>query len=151
MKEAEPIAKCLPEDLQVMKNAVELWRKTRTKQGPMPKELWLAAAELAKKHGVTPVAKCAGLAHGTLSEHVRQANPQTKLRPVNNPSEQTQISGSRQAHFMEVITAPSIAKNQEVIIELCNGDGAQMTIRLPSGEVDLSALCTSFWSQKCCS
>jgi hypothetical protein len=52
------------------------WRATRTHRGaPMPAALWVAAVDLARRHGLTATARALGLDYGTLKRRLAALDP----------------------------------------------------------------------------
>jgi len=47
----------LPANVKAVANRIEKWRRTRRKRSPMPEQLWLDAAVLARSHGVYRVSQ----------------------------------------------------------------------------------------------
>lgn len=108
------------------------WRRTRPKRGPMPAELWKEAADLARLHGINPVAQALCLNYYSLKRHLN-------LVVRNTPSPQ---AASRPA-FVELAVVPS-AQTDECRVELERTDGARMKLWL-SRQTDLLELVESFW------
>ena len=68
--EQQPILTAKP-NLEEIKSQLENWRKNKTnKREPIPKELWQAAAELARAHSIATVSKALRLRYATLKEHI---------------------------------------------------------------------------------
>jgi hypothetical protein len=97
----------------------------------MPEELWLAAAELARGHGVNPIAEALNLNYYGLKRRVAEsAKEGTPAGPV----------------FVEV-PRPLPMPPSACVVELAHPDGAKMTIRMDAGR-DLVALSQLFWSRR---
>lgn len=57
--------------LEELKNQLEDYRKNKSyNREPIPKELWQAAADLAKKHSIATVSKELRLRYASLKEHM---------------------------------------------------------------------------------
>lgn len=57
--------------LEELKNKLENYRKNKSYQKePIPKELWQAAAELARKHSIATISKELRLRYASLKEHI---------------------------------------------------------------------------------
>ena len=57
--------------LEELKNQLEDYRKNKSyHREPIPKELWQAAADLAKKHSIATVSKELRLRYASLKEHM---------------------------------------------------------------------------------
>jgi hypothetical protein len=61
-----PEAKKIIEDLEPLRQRLEEFRRTRTKRGALPEQLWQEAAQAARRHGVNLTAKVLGLAYSGL-------------------------------------------------------------------------------------
>lgn len=107
---------------------IELWRKTRPKRGLMPEGLWREAAQLARIHGVNPIARALGLDYYSLKGHaIRCSRPDRASSPA----------------FVEVsVCGPALST--ECVVEMERPDGARMRIRF-AGQDHLVALSDSFW------
>ena len=68
--EQQPILTAKP-NLEEIRSQLENWRKNKTnKREPIPKELWQAAAELARAHSIAMVSKVLRLRYASLKEHI---------------------------------------------------------------------------------
>ncbi len=110
----------------------EHWRATRTKRSPMPEPLWDAAVELAQAEGIYPIARALAVNYQTLKCRVAMASNGNSRTP---------------AGFVELTPMPangSVSRG-ELVLELSSGDGATLTIRLPSEhEFDIERLAEAF-------
>lgn len=111
---------------------IERWRATRTKRSPMPEPLWDAAVELAQAEGIYPIARALAVNYQTLKCRVAMASNGNSRAP---------------AGFVELTPMPangSVSRG-ELVLELSSGDGATLTIRLPSErELDVERLAEAF-------
>ena len=111
---------------------IERWRATRTKRSPMPEPLWDAAVELAQAEGIYPIARALAVNYQTLKCRVAMASNGNSRTP---------------AGFVELtpIPASGSVSRGELVLELSSGDGATLTIRLPSErEFDVERLAEAF-------
>lgn len=123
----------LSRQLQDLRWRIEQWRATRQKLGPMPAALWEEATSLARRHGVSPVARALGVGYEALRERVQAGDTGARSTPTS--------SG-----FVEVSAASLMAPSTGAIIELVSGSGARLTIKLPDrNALDLAAVVESFW------
>ena len=67
----------LPRRLEEARGRFEEWRKTRSRMGPIPEELWTEAASCAAEYGAYRTASALGLDSGKLK---RRVNPARKAR-----------------------------------------------------------------------
>ena len=111
---------------------IERWRATRAKRSPMPEPLWDAAVELAQAEGIYPIARALAVNYQTLKCRVAMASNGNSRTP---------------AGFVELTPMPangSVSRG-ELVLELSSGDGATLTIRLPSErEFDVERLAEAF-------
>jgi hypothetical protein len=116
------------------------WREGRQRGDRIPPQLWEAAADVAREHGVPRVAhrlrlNAAGL-HKRLESAVGDA-----------PGELTE------PEFVELLTVPAAAATEastssvhECVVELHNARGARMRVELNAGGLaGLTHLCRAFW------
>jgi hypothetical protein len=99
---------------------------------PMPEELWAAAAQIARRHGVYPTARALGLEYN-------------KLKRLTQPSGQAQ-KGLPAPTFVELIAAQP-ASGSECRIEMEGPRGGRLKIELPKASEELVVgLCRVVWS-----
>ncbi|MFC1482345.1 hypothetical protein ACFL51_00915 [Myxococcota bacterium] len=136
----------LPKDIRKVRDSVERWRQTRRKRSPMPKELWESAAALARKHGVSPVARALGVDYASLKKHAKQgAAPAAKRRRRRTP----EASGFVELSAAQLATASRAAESHRTEVELTDEDGRRLSIRLANGEtVDVVGLAEAFLSRR---
>ena len=111
---------------------IERWRATRTKRSPMPEPLWDAAVELAQAEGIYPIARALAVNYQSLKCRVAMASNGNSRTP---------------AGFVELTPMPAkgSVSRSELVLELSSGDGATLTIRLPSEhEFDVERLAEAF-------
>lgn len=114
----------LPSEVVELKERVEEWRRTRTVLSPMPAELWDAAAELARKHGVWRIATELRLGYTTLKKRMLSA-------------EGVQTTSVREGGgFVEVPVGGLLGGVSlgGAVVEFSPGDGSRLTIRLSPGD-----------------
>ena len=119
----------VPADIQEARQQFENWRYGRKRGERIPADLWVAAVELAKQHGVWPTAKALRLDHSRLK------------RRVGN-DEGDEKSGA----FVELI--PQGAMLCGCTVEMEDGRGARMRIELKGAAADVTALSRIFWSER---
>ena len=116
------------------------WRRTRTKLGAMPVELWEAAAGLAAKHGVYAVARAVGVEYSALRRRVEALDrPGLAKRSELAPA------------FVEFrpLSRDDSTPPVETILELSDGGKRRMTIRVSAGAaVDVAQVVNAFWSRR---
>jgi len=118
--------------MEQTRRRVQRWRETRRAGMPMPEELWAAAAKLAQRHGVYPIARALNLEYNKLKRLSQSAGQTRKALP--SPA------------FVELL-APQPAGVSECRIELEGPYGRRMKIELPAvASADLVVgLCRVVW------
>jgi hypothetical protein len=101
----------------------------------MPEPLWEAAVDLARTHGVNPVARALGLDFYGLKDRLqRSGNPVPR----------------RQQTFVEVAVegaGPVGSVSPMIVVEMVRADGGRMRVELASAEV-LLRLSETFWVRR---
>jgi hypothetical protein len=119
--------------IEPLRQQIETWRRTRARNEPMPEAMWVVATGLAKEYGVSPVQRILridyrGLEYRALG--VRKAG--SKAGPVR-------------AAFVE-LPAPPSARRAEHSVELEDGAGRRMTVKVCGGNLaELLPLAQAFW------
>jgi len=65
----------LPDDVRAVYERFEAWRQSRSNRSRVPADLWIAATELARRHGVHRVARALGLNDTALKQRTLAAAP----------------------------------------------------------------------------
>ena len=109
-----------PAQLQPLAQRLKAWRATRTPGQRIPDELWRAAADLARVHGLSRTATVLRLSYHDL---------QRRLSGVRGPSRRRVPAPT----FFELAPPPSPADPGEGgTLELVRASGARLTLRLPN-------------------
>jgi hypothetical protein len=104
----------IPEALVPLQQQFEQFRATHPPRSKLPQTFWSAATELAKEHGLYPVAHALRLDYMGLKKRVGSS-----ARRRRTPT---------QPRFVELI-APPTAKLDECVIEFESARGAKMRIQ----------------------
>jgi len=124
----------LSADVKAVGARIETWRRTRKKRSPMPKELWRAAAVLARSHGVYRISEALRVRYETLRSWTAKSGPMKAKKQA------------AAAGFVEV-ALPEPPAVDGAVVELADDDGAKLTIRLPAGTtVDVAGLASAWRS-----
>jgi hypothetical protein len=122
-----------PLQLQRLAQRLKAWRATRTRSQRIPDELWRAAADLARVHGLSRTAAALRLSYYDLKRRLVAGRIQRRRRVTPAP-------------FVEVAPpawAPGLGEHGTV--ELVQASGARLTLRLPNASAsDLLALVPLF-------
>lgn len=126
----------LPAEVGEVQVQIEQWRQNRAKRGAMPAELWRAAAGLAKRHGINPIARTLRLSYESLKTHV------VSLRDIGTPPNQkSSVSGFVEVTGMGMLRPGPVYPLE---VEVDDGQGKRMVIRL-SKYMDIESLIAGFW------
>ena len=130
-------------DLARLQQQLVAWRRRQPGRARLPEGLWRAAAELARSRGPSTVARTLRLDYYQVRERVAACAPAVVVAP-DGPLE---APGARQRpDFVEVkLAAFPEVRAGESVVELCDGTGARMTLRVGGDPATLVALAESFW------
>lgn len=124
----------LPPSVANLRQRIQHWRLTRSKRGHMPEELWLKAAQLARKHGVYVISSTLRLNYGAL-----------KKRVENLPKRKPRVSTYEPA-FVQLDPLPGISTSSSAV-EVLSPEGSKLTIRFSEqNALDAVALVDAFLS-----
>jgi len=128
---------CQSPDLQALKGRLEHWRSTRKRgRGRIPEAIWDEATDLALHHGVSRVSTQLRLGYDALKRRVA-----TRRQDATLPS-----PPSAGPAFLEVTGIPTPPSPPCCLLELENGSGDKLTVRLQGApSFDLVALSKAFW------
>lgn len=104
----------IPEPIVQLQRQLEQFRSTRPVRTKLPEPLWQAAVELARQHGVYPVAHPLRLDYARLKQ--RLGGPPTRHRKAPKPG------------FVELV-APRSAAREDCVIEFESASGGKMRIQ----------------------
>lgn len=124
------------ESLKEISARFKRWRETRVRGQRIPQHLWAEAVELAKKHGVEPVA-------GALRVNV------DRLKARRERTDDRVQGAKVDTQFVEMLVAPMTQSGPrcDCCVELENSRGARMRVELNGhGLASLVGLCSAFWS-----
>jgi len=118
---------------------ISRWRSNRKKLHPMPAELWKEAEALARELGVNPVSRALNLNYQSLRRRLRTdiASPDC-------------ASGTPVPRFVELSGAQILGlPTSGPVVEVSNGSGDRLTVRLPAGAVlDVAGLVAAFGGRR---
>ena len=127
--------------VELVRCQLQGWRQTRKHREHIPESLWQAMSELARGFGVGRVCRALGVGYHALKERVqdsgkpnRSSNDQAAFVELPNPMRMPTVTPTR----------PS-----ECLVELEDGLGAKMTLRLaPGSGTEVLALVQAFWRKQ---
>lgn len=122
-------------DLAELRDQLCAWRKSQTGRKPIPEDVWMAAAALASKLGVSQVARTLRLDF-------------YKLRRRCGSSPKVEVAESDSPAFVEVQLEGGFQNDGGLLhVELTSVRGDRMTIGLGRDVAALVALAEAFWRQ----
>jgi hypothetical protein len=114
------------------------WRESRKRGDRIPAQLWEAAVDLAREHGVPRIANRLRLNAEFLNRRMESAASHAPAS--KSDTEFVELFAAAPA------TATSAAVTRECVIELENARGAKMRVELNgAGLAGLTHLCRGFW------
>ncbi len=124
------------ESLEEISAWFKRWRETRVRGQRIPQHLWAEAVELARSHGVEPVAGALCVNVDRLKARLEQTGDRVQGAKVDT-------------QFVEMLVAPMppSAQRCDCAVELENARGARMRVELNGHALaSLVGLCSAFWS-----
>ena len=119
--------------IEPVRSQLEAWRGMRKKGERIPEHLWQAMVELARGFGVGRVARVLGVGYYALKERAREpGQPAESSHPV----------------FVELPLSGPVPQS-ECVVELEDGRGAKMTLRLGLGSgTQVLSIVQAFWGRE---
>jgi hypothetical protein len=122
-------------EVEPLRCQFEAWRQTRKHGEHIPESLWEAAAKLAGAFGVGRVSRALGIGYYALKERAQDCR--LRGHSCNLPEA-----------FIE-LPLPTSSPRIDYLVELEDGRGAKMTLRLaPGSGSELLALAQAFWRRQ---
>ena len=117
-------------DLNRLQRQLSAWRREQTGRTRLPEALWSAASDLARTQGPSRVARALRLDYYKLRKRLAATSSPLVTAPA----------------FVELKEVPmSEAGPGESAVELSDGTGARMALRVRHDVATLVALAESFW------
>ena len=130
--EQHPILNAEP-NLDEIRSQLENWRKNKTnKREPIPKDIWQAAVELARKHSIATVSKALRLRYASLKEHIYGP-------PISKNKAKEKFPSFVELKYSQPLTQEGIT------VDIENKRGCRMKI-CSKESVDITKLVKSFCS-----
>lgn len=109
-----------------------IWRRKRSRGTHIPDDLWQAAVQTARKHGVSQTSEQLGIDYYSLTRRLK-GSPQA-------------ASGSRPAQFVE-IPGKVLSAHPECVLELQDRDGLRLRVELRDAQ-SVESLARSLWKER---
>ena len=120
----------VPPAMRSVYRRLQRWRRKRKGRAAIPESLWMAAGQLARKHGVNPVSRVLGLEFNRLRQMAEAAGP-------------SRSRGSKPAAFVELV-APSEAITPQCAMEL-EGQRGRLRIELRGTAAEMASFSRLLW------
>jgi len=91
----------IPEELLTVRTRLTEWRKSHPHRSRLPEELWTAAVELARRHGLYRTARALPIDYAGLRKRLESASPAIP-------------AVARQPEFVEVRLAPAASSSSHL-------------------------------------
>ncbi len=131
-----PVPTHIPTELKELSCQIEQWRRTRTHRMPMPEQLWVLAANLARQHGLARVARLTRLDYYSLKDR------------IENLEEGNSVTSAAKPTFIELPLLP-VNPVSECTIELEHPRGRRMRIHIKGAPMpDITTLSRTLWGMK---
>ena len=123
---------------------LQRWRNTQTRRAPIPESLWIAAAKLAREHGINATAKALHLEYGKLKQRAAAVGVAKTKASVTVPHRARPAAPPR---FVELM-APRLGSAPECRVEL-EGPRGRMRIEFKGiATAELVALGRMLWDSE---
>jgi hypothetical protein len=122
--------------IEPVRQRLQAWRRARKHlHEPIPQSLWKAMAQLARTYGVSRISHALRVEYYPLKQRAQSAEGAPEANRQECPFVQLEVPAP---------TSPS-----GCIVELENGSGTRMTLRLaPGAEAHLLALVQALWRKE---
>jgi len=123
----------LPVALHAARRQLDRWRSQHRPHTRLPEELWRKATALARRHGLNRTATALGLKYDSLKKRVETRGVEPS-KAKETPCE-----------FVEFLAGPMDARSCECTIELDDGSGTTVRIRVKGVRMADLASFASAW------
>ncbi len=111
-----------PPQLQPLAQRLQGWRATRSRGQRIPEELWKAAADLARVHGLSRTATALKLSYADLQRRLSGQRVSRRGRQLSPPA------------FVELAPALPASLRECGTLEVVQGSGSRLIVRLPNAK-----------------
>lgn len=128
-------------DLDTLQRQLDCWRQSQSGYRRLPEEAWAAACALARRLGVSRVARTLGLDYYKLKE---LSCPPLALAPVENCAVPPGFVELQWNNWSGGLPG-SNSGPAECRVEFCDPAGGRLTLQAPAGSPVLLGLAQAFW------
>lgn len=127
--------KPLPATVDALSQQIEEWRRSRSKLGRMPEDLWLEAGAMAREHGVTRISRALRIDFASL-----------KKRAESTPSCSSPAARVESGFVeLEVSSSSPETEHPAAVVSLSRRDGSRLVVELRhSHPLDVVGLTQAF-------
>ena len=126
----------LPAGVKLLRKRIDYWRRTRDRRTPMPPDLWGEAIALARSGRAYAVAHALGVNFEGLRRRMAEAG--TGVSGGSAPDAFVELSGAQ-------ILGATASAPPGAVVELSDGGGVRLTVRLAGGtELDVARVVAAF-------
>ena len=132
------------EDVEHLRRRFEVFRRTHPVRSRLPKELWAAAAKLARRDGIEAASLALDVDRPSLQKWTNRFEPRTEAKP-RKPRRQRQPRREPAAPAFVELLAGNTSATASCLVEVESPRGAKLRLELkaiPTG--DLAELIRAF-------
>ena len=111
-----------PPQFEPLAQRLQGWRATRSRGQRIPEELWKAAADLARVHGLSRTATALKLSYADLQRRLSGQRVSRRGRQLSPPA------------FVELTPALPASLRECGTLEVVQGSGSRLIVRLPNAK-----------------
>ena len=117
------------EDVEQLQRRFVEFRQAHAARSRLPKELWAAAAKVARRDGITATARVLGVDRPSLQKWTDRLEPRASTKSPKSPRRHP-LSGSAAPAFVELLaTGPATAGSCVVEVESASGGKLRLDLK----------------------
>ena len=116
------------EDVEQARRRFGEFRQAHAARSRLPKELWAAAAKLARRDGITATARVLGVDRPSLQKWTDRLEPRASTKSPRSPRRDP-LDGSAAPAFMELLAA-STGTATSCVVEVESASGGKLRLDL---------------------
>jgi hypothetical protein len=116
------------EDVERLQRRFVEFRQAHAARSRLPKELWAAAAKVARRDGITATARVLGVDRPSLQKWTDRLEPRAVLKSPKSPHRHP-LGGSAAPAFVELLTA-STGTATSCVVEVESASGGKLRLDL---------------------
>jgi len=116
------------EDMERLQRRFEEFRQAHAARSRLPKELWAAAAKVARRDGITATARVLGVDRPSLQKWTDRLEPRAVSKSPKSPRRHP-LGGNAAPAFVELLTA-STGTATSCVVEVESASGGKLRLDL---------------------